>query len=83
MMQSHRCLEQLLIPDARMNGATLRFWEAQYDVLIGGSLNMMNSPHGWTAWLIPRPLVPVSPDGRGGMAAQGHEYHGKLRATDR
>jgi hypothetical protein len=53
MMESHRCLEQLLIPDARMNGATLRFWEAQYDVLMGGSLNMMNSPHGWTAWLIP------------------------------
>jgi hypothetical protein len=36
-----------------MNGATLRFWEAQYDVLMGGSLNMMNSPHGWSAWLIP------------------------------
>jgi hypothetical protein len=53
MMQAHRCLEQLLIPDARMNGATLRFWEAQYDVLMGGSRNMMNSPHGWTAWLIP------------------------------
>ncbi|MGC2404775.1 MAG: hypothetical protein WA510_33600, partial [Acidobacteriaceae bacterium] len=53
MMMSHRCLEQLLIPDSRMNGATLRFWEAQYDVLMGGSLNMMNSPHGWSAWLIP------------------------------
>jgi hypothetical protein len=53
MLLAHRCLEQLLIPDSRMNGATLRFWEAQYDVLIGGSLNMMNSPHGWSAWLIP------------------------------
>ncbi len=53
MMLAHRCLEQLLIPDSRMNGATLRFWEAQYDVLMGGSLNMMNSPHGWSAWLIP------------------------------
>ncbi len=53
MLLSHRCLEQLLIPDSRMNGATLRFWEAQYDVLIGKSHNMMNSPHGWSAWLIP------------------------------
>jgi hypothetical protein len=53
MMMAHRCLEQLQIPDSRMHGATLRFWEAQYDVLIGGSRNMMNSPHGWSAWLIP------------------------------
>ena len=36
-----------------MNGATLRFWEAQYDTLIGKSRNMMDSPHGWSAWLIP------------------------------
>ena len=53
MLIAHRCLEQLLIPDARMNGATLRFWEAQYDVLMGKTMNMMNSPHGWSAWLIP------------------------------
>jgi hypothetical protein len=53
MLLSHRCLEQLLIPDSRMNGATLRFWEAQYDVLLGDSRNMMDSPHGWSAWLIP------------------------------
>jgi hypothetical protein len=53
MLSAHRCLEQLLIPDSRMNGATLRFWEAQYDVLIGKSRNMMDSPHGWSAWLIP------------------------------
>jgi len=53
MLLSHRCLEQLLIPDSRMNGATLRFWEAQYDTLIGDSRNMMDSPHGWSAWLIP------------------------------
>ena len=53
MLTSHRCLEQLLIPDSRMNGATLRFWEAQYDVLLGKSRNMMDSPHGWSAWLIP------------------------------
>jgi hypothetical protein len=53
MLFAHRCLEQLLIPDCRMNGATLRFWEAQYDTLIGKSMNMMDSPHGWSAWLIP------------------------------
>ena len=53
MLLAHQCLEQLLIPDSRMNGATLRFWEAQYDVLIGKSRNMMVSPHGWSAWLIP------------------------------
>jgi len=50
MMYKHHCLEQLLIPDSRMNGATLRFWEAQYDVLM--TPNMMNSPHGWSAWKI-------------------------------
>ncbi len=53
MLISHHCLEQLLIPDSRMNGATLRFWEAQYDVLIAKTRNMMDSPHGWSAWLIP------------------------------
>lgn len=42
----HECLTQAIIPDARMRGGTLRFWEAQYDVLIPH--NMMNSPHGWT-----------------------------------
>jgi len=50
VMRKHHCLEQLLIPDCRMNGATLRFWEAQYDVLMHP--NMMNSPHGWSAWKI-------------------------------
>lgn len=48
MVEKHQCLEQRLIPDARMHGGTLRFWEAQYDVLIKS--NMMNSPHGWTSW---------------------------------
>ncbi len=48
LMKIHACLEQRHIPDARMRGATLRFWEAQYDVMIRG--NMMNSPHGWTSW---------------------------------
>ncbi len=48
LLGRHRCLEQLLIPDCRMNGCTLRFWESQYDVLLNP--NMMNSPHGWTSW---------------------------------
>jgi len=42
----HESLTQALIPDGRMRGGTLRFWEAQYDVLT--KPNMMNSPHGWT-----------------------------------
>jgi len=46
----HNCLTQLLIPDSRMNGATLRFWESQYDVMVYP--NMMDSPHGWSAWRI-------------------------------
>ena len=48
MISIHGCLEQNVIPDCRMRGATLRFWEAQYDVMIRG--NMLNSPHGWTSW---------------------------------
>lgn len=44
----HRCLEQSVVPDARMRGATLRFWETMYDVLI--NKNMLNSPHGWSSW---------------------------------
>lgn len=48
MLNVHGCLEQSIIPDSRMRGGTLRFWEAQYDVLIKG--NLMNSPHGWSAW---------------------------------
>ena len=48
MMQIHSCLEQQLIPDARCNGASLRYWEAQYDVMF--RINMLNSPHGWTGF---------------------------------
>ena len=48
MMDKHRCLEQRLIPDCRMRGATLRFWEA-LDVYFSPN-QVMNSPHGWTAW---------------------------------
>ena len=46
----HRCLSQILIPDSRMNGGSLRFWESQYDILT--MPDMMNSPHGWSAWRI-------------------------------
>jgi hypothetical protein len=31
-----------------MNGGSMRFWESQYD--INTPPNMMNSPHGWSAW---------------------------------
>ena len=48
MMKLHSCLEQQLIPDCRCNGASLRYWESQYDVMI--RVNMLNSPHGWTGW---------------------------------
>lgn len=46
----HRCLERNGIPDGRCSSTTLRFWEAQYDVLTMG--NMINSPHGWSAWKV-------------------------------
>ena len=48
MLGLHRSLEQLCVPDSRMFGCTLRFWESQYDVLIPHG--MMSSPHGWTSW---------------------------------
>jgi len=51
MFDGHRCLDQMIVPDSRYHEGSLRFWEAQYDVLIPH--NMMNSPHGWTAWRIP------------------------------
>ncbi len=50
MYRLHRCLTQSVIPDCRMNGATLRFWEAQYNVNLFS--NMMNSPCGWSAWKV-------------------------------
>ena len=48
ILGQHRCLEMNLIPDARMRGSTIRFWEAQYDVLKFG--NFITAAHGWTAW---------------------------------
>jgi hypothetical protein len=47
VLAKHRCLEPMLIPDCRMAGPTLRFWIAQFDVLI--KHNMISSPHGWTS----------------------------------
>lgn len=46
----HRCLSQLVVPDSRMHGGSMRYWEAQYDILTFP--DMMNSPHGWSAWRI-------------------------------
>lgn len=48
VLSMHRCLEIEYAPDARYRGATLRHWEAHYDILC--SRNMMTSPHGWTSW---------------------------------
>ena len=48
LIEQHECLEQLMIPDARMRSGSLRFWEAQYDVLMDN--NFFNSPHGWSSW---------------------------------
>lgn len=48
VIAQHACLEQKYAPDCRYRGATLRHWEAHYDVLT--SRNMMTSPHGWTSW---------------------------------
>lgn len=46
----HRCLEQLCTPDARVRGTSIRYWEAQYDIVL--NRNFITSPHGWSAWLI-------------------------------
>lgn len=48
ILRSHDCLTQLRVPDARRRQGTMRFWEAQYDVLL--LPDMFNSPHGWSAW---------------------------------
>lgn len=48
VLQSHECLTQMRVPDARRRGGTMRYWEAQYDVQM--LPNMFNSPHGWSAW---------------------------------
>ena len=48
ILNSHDCLTQLRVPDARRRGGTMRYWEAQYDVQL--LPNMFNSPHGWSGW---------------------------------
>lgn len=49
MLRVHRCLEQLAMPDCRSRGTTIRYWEAQYDIIL--KQNLITSPHGWSAWL--------------------------------
>jgi hypothetical protein len=46
VLEKHNCLAQDIIPDARMNGATLRFWESQFTINL--MHNMMDSPCGWS-----------------------------------
>lgn len=46
----HRCLDQIVVPDARRNGGTCRFWEDRYDIIT--TPNFLCSPHGWSAWNI-------------------------------
>lgn len=48
ILNSHSCLTQLKVPDARRRQGTMRYWEAQYDVQM--LPNMFNSPHGWSGW---------------------------------
>lgn len=48
ILNKHRCLEQHFLPDCRVRGCTIRFWEARYDVNFFA--NMLNCPHGWTSW---------------------------------
>lgn len=50
LMKKHRALEQNILPDCRMRGATLRFWEARYD--LNFFANMLSTPHGWTSWKV-------------------------------
>ena len=50
MLSVHRCLENLATPDCRARGTTIRYWEAQYDVLF--IKNLICSPHGWSGWLM-------------------------------
>lgn len=44
----HRCLTMSESPDARVTGATIRYWETQYTICL--MANCLNSPCGWTAW---------------------------------
>ena len=48
LFNGHRCLTLAEHPDARVNGATIRFWETQYTICL--MTNLYNSPCGWSAW---------------------------------
>ena len=48
--QTSRHWNRRLSRTLRMNGGSLRFWEAHSTILLTADPNnMMNSPHGWTA----------------------------------
>lgn len=47
-LEDHGCLTRLLDPDSRSRGATSRFWECWGDIQT--PVQMMLSPHGWSAW---------------------------------
>jgi len=47
---AHRCLDQIVVPDASHNGGTERYWEDQFDIIAGPEFTC--SPHGWSAWNI-------------------------------
>ena len=49
MIRLHECLEQGVTPDCRARSTSIRYWEAQYDVLLMS--NFHTSPHGWSGWL--------------------------------
>ncbi len=48
LCDAHRCLTMTASPDARVNGATIRYWETKYTICM--MANMNDSPCGWSAW---------------------------------
>lgn len=50
MLKKHSCLVQQIIPDARMRGGTIRFWEAQNDIFAGAYVYIKgNKKNNWNA----------------------------------
>jgi len=47
---AHRCLDQIVVPDASHNGGTERYWEDYFDII--ATPELICSPHGWSAWNI-------------------------------
>ena len=50
MLRKHLCVEQKRIPDCRMRNCSIRYWEAQFDILV--YKKAYDSPHGWSAWTL-------------------------------